>query len=259
VSLNVWGGVVLDPLLAFVREQAPRTDLFCFQEALDAPELIPLECRFHITLYRVLTELLPEFAGAFVPVVAWDQPRDDGPPIRVPYGLATFARRSLPILRRRNVHIIDHQDTLDAVPGLHPVTRWLQVSEIRVASGSLMVGNFHGMARPGTKLDSPERIEQSRGVRRVLDAHAGPILLTGDFNLLPETESVRILGEGRHNLVLERGIPTTRSRLNTFYGTPQEQPHANYAIVSPDIRVLDFQVPDLAISDHLPMLMELGF
>jgi hypothetical protein len=34
---NLWGGLALDPLLQFVREQAPHTDLFCFQEAIAAP------------------------------------------------------------------------------------------------------------------------------------------------------------------------------------------------------------------------------
>jgi endonuclease/exonuclease/phosphatase family metal-dependent hydrolase len=177
----------------------------------------------------------------------------------VPYGLATFARRSLPLARRRDVWVLDHQDTLDAVPGLHPVRRWLQVTEIRVPGGALLVGNYHGMARPGTKLDSSERLEQSRALRRTLDAHDGPVVLIGDFNLLPETESVLLLGDGLRNLVLERGIRTTRSRLNPYFGTPQEQPHANYAFVSPGIEVDDLEVPDLEISDHLPMLLTLSF
>lgn len=259
MSLNVWGGVVLDPLLAFVREQAPRTDLFCLQEVLDGPELIPLECRFRTTLFRELSDALPDFDGVFVPVVAWDQPLPGSGSRRVPYGLATFARRSLPLVSRREVWVLDHQDTLDAVPGLHPVRRWLQVTELRVTGGVALVGNFHGMARPGTKLDSAERLEQSRAIRRVADGHAGPVVLVGDFNLLPDTESVRLLGHGLRNLVLERGIRTTRSRLNPYFGTPQEQPHANYAFISPEIEVERFEVPDLAISDHLPMLMTLRF
>src|SRR5205823_5068413 len=70
VSLNLWGGQALDALLEFIRQQAPTTDLFCFQEMLDGPELIPLACGFRTTLYHELTDLLPDFAGAFDPVVA---------------------------------------------------------------------------------------------------------------------------------------------------------------------------------------------
>jgi hypothetical protein len=227
VSLNLWGGQALGPLLDFVREQAAGTDLFCFQEMLDGPELVPLACGFRTTLLREIADALPDFAGAFDPVVAWDQPVAGGHSIRVPFGLAMFARRSLPVLDRRAEQIIEHQDSLDAVPGLHPITRWLQLTELRVPDGSLLIGNYHGIARPGSKLDSDERLEQSRAIRRVLDAHRGPVVLVGDFNLLPDTESIRLLEAGLRNLVIERGIPSTRSRLNPYYGTPQEQPHAD--------------------------------
>ena len=259
VSLNLWGGLALDPLLQFVREQAPHTDLFCFQEAIAAPELLSLACGFHVTLYHELARALPEFDGAFDPVVTWPEPTEDGRQIEVPFGLATFARRTLPIAARYADRVIDHQDTLDAVPGLHDIVRWLQITELRIPTGTLLVANYHGIARPGTKLDSDERLAQSRAIRRVLDAHDGPVALVGDFNLLPETESVRLLERGLRNLVIELGITTTRSRLNPYFGTPQEQPHADYAFVSPELQVAAFAVPDLQISDHLPMILELTF
>jgi exonuclease III len=257
VSLNLWGGLAVGPLLDFVREQAPLADLFCFQEALAAPELLALACGFRTTLYQDLADALPAFDGAFDPVVFWEEPTEDGRRIQVPFGLATFARRTLPISARRAARVIEHQDTLDAVPGLHGIVRWLQLTELHVPAGSMLIANYHGIARPGSKLDSDERLEQSRSIRRILDAHAGPVILVGDFNLLPETESVRFLERGLRNLVIERAIPSTRSRLNPYYGTPQEQPHADYAFVSPDLRVADFRVPEVQISDHLPLILDL--
>ena len=259
VSLNLWGGQALGPLIDFVREQAPNTDLFCFQEVLDASALIPLECGFRTTLCRELAEAIPDFAGTFDPIVTWDQPLEGGRTVPVPFGLATFTRTTLPILSRRAVRIVDHLDNLDAVPGLHPIVRWLQLTELQMPGGRLLVGNYHGIARPGSKLDSDDRLTQSRVMRQVLDAHDGPVALLGDFNLLPETESVRILEAGLRNLVIEHAIPSTRSRLNPYYGTPEEQPHADYAFVSPSLRVADFMVPDVAVSDHLPLILDLAW
>ena len=257
VSINLWGGLAIEPLLDFVREQARGADLFCMQETLAAPERLALACGFRTSLYQELVESLPDFEGVFDQIVSWEESTDDGRRIVVPFGLATFARRTLPIEARRAARILDHEDTLDAVPGLHPIVRWLQLTELRVPSGSLLIANYHGIARPGSKLDNDERLEQSRAIRRVLDAHDGPIVLIGDFNLLPDTESVRLLEDGLRNLVIERAIPSTRSRLNPYFGTPQEQPHADYAFISPDIQVADFQVPDVQISDHLPMILDL--
>jgi endonuclease/exonuclease/phosphatase family metal-dependent hydrolase len=257
VSLNTWGGQAIRPLLDFVREHAPAADLFCFQEVLNASEPIGLACGFRTTLLIELAAALPDFDAAFDPIVTWDQPSDDGPATTIPFGLATFVRRTRDVGVRRAAHVIDHLDTLDAVPGLHGITRWLQLTELRLPGRSLLVGNYHGIARPGTKLDNEERIEQSLAIRRTLDAHTGPKILVGDFNLLPETESVRILESGLRNLVIERQIPTTRSRLNPYWGTPREQPHADYAFVSPGLQVTEFQVPDVLISDHLPMILTL--
>jgi hypothetical protein len=257
VSLNTWGGQAIGPLLDFVRTEAPTTDVFCFQEVLNASASIDLACGFRTTLLADLAASLPDFEAAFDPIVTWDQPADGSPATTIPFGLATFSRRTLEIGARRAAQVIDHLDTLDAVPGLHSITRWLQLTEVRLPSSTLLVGNYHGIARPGTKLDNAERIEQSLAIRRLLDAHAGPKILVGDFNLLPETESVSILADGLRNLVIERQIPTTRSRLNPYFGTPQEQPHADYAFVSPGLQVLDFQVPDVLISDHLPMILTL--
>jgi hypothetical protein len=259
VSLNTWGGQAIGPLLDFVRAEAPSTDLFCFQEVLNASMSIDLECGFRTTLLADLAAALPDFEAAFNPIVTWDQPAGDGSAITIPFGLATFSRRTLEIGARCAARVIDHLDTLDAVPGLHSITRWLQLTEVRLPGSTLLVGNYHGIARPGTKLDNAERIEQSLAIRRLVDAHACPKILVGDFNLLPETESVSILANGLRNLVMERQIPTTRSRLNPYFGTPQEQPHADYAFVSPGLPVLDFQVPDVLISDHLPMVLRLAF
>ncbi|MCC7368468.1 MAG: hypothetical protein IT306_08600 [Chloroflexi bacterium] len=256
VSLNTWGGKVLQPLLWFLRQQADTTDVFCFQEILHASANVPLDCGFRTDLYAELSTTLHEFEGRFDTVVSWDQPRADGlPPIHVPFGLATFVRRGLPIVDRGCEPIIVHDDTLDAVPGVFRTARKLQWIRVRGPSGGFLIANFHGMARPGTKLDNEERLEQSRAIRRVMDRHSGPALLVGDFNLLAETLSVRLLEYGRRNLIAEYAIETTRSKLNPYYGTPQEQKHANFAFATPGLDIASFRVPDVEVSDHLPMLI----
>lgn len=82
------------------------------------------------------------------------------------------------------------------------------------------------------------------------------MILAGDFNLLPDTESIAMLGRRLRDLVREYAVPTTRSRLNPYRGTPREQKFADYIFfVSPSLQVHDFAVPDLLVSDHLPLIL----
>ena len=109
----------------------------------------------------------------------------------------------------------------------------------------------------GPKTDTPERLEQSRRVREVLEKHAGPSLLCGDFNLLPETESVAILDKGMCNLVRDHRVKSTRTPLYRHYENPDEPNFADYILTSPDLKVKRFQVlPDI-VSDHAPLYAEI--
>ena len=76
----------------------------------------------------------------------------------------------------------------------------------------------------------------------------------GDFNLRPDTESVRMLeAAGLRNLVREYGIETTRTSL---YDHRDKEPHANYAFVSAGIEVRDFRVLPDEVSDHAPLFLD---
>lgn len=71
----------------------------------------------------------------------------------------------------------------------------------------------------------------------------------GDFNLLPESESLKKFEEfGLRNLIKEYGITSTRSSLYQ-----KEEKYADYAFVSKDIEVQEFAVLPDEVSDHLPL------
>ena len=77
-------------------------------------------------------------------------------------------------------------------------------------------------------------------------------MLCGDFNLLPDTESLRMLeSAGLRNLVVECGVTSTRTSL---YARPE--PFADYVFVSDGIAVRDFHVLPDVVSDHTPLLLE---
>src|SRR3989338_8075732 len=72
-----------------------------------------------------------------------------------------------------------------------------------------------------------------------------------DFNLHIKTESIKMLEQSMRNLIKEYKIATTR---NKFY--PGKEKFADYIFVSSDLKVSNFKVPKVIISDHLPMILE---
>ncbi len=63
---------------------------------------------------------------------------------------------------------------------------------IRIGDTPVTVVNFHGLWNGKGKTDTPDRIAQSQNILRFLEGVDGEIILCGDFNLLPDTESLRM-------------------------------------------------------------------
>lgn len=120
---------------------------------------------------------------------------------------------------------------------------------------TISILNVHGLWNGKGKTDTPERIEQSRRIRNFMDSVKGRQIICGDFNLLPETESLSILEEGMRNLVKEYNVASTRTSLYTRAETSGK--FADYIFVSPDITILDFTVLPDEVSDHSPLYLEI--
>ncbi len=93
-------------------------------------------------------------------------------------------------------------------------------------------------------------------VKEIMDKQKGAKILVGDFNLLPETESIKVFETNMRNLIKEFNIGITRSNLSPFYGKSDFQKFADYTFVTKDIDVKSFEVPQVEISDHLPMILK---
>ncbi|HYF29223.1 MAG TPA: endonuclease/exonuclease/phosphatase family protein, partial [Candidatus Paceibacterota bacterium] len=179
------------------------------------------------------------------------------------YGLALFYHRSLPFFEFYHDFIFGEYKK--APPGGYaerrqngPLPRNVQAVRLLGADGStFVVCHLHGLWLRAGKMDSPERkIQQERlcaFLRRTVHRE-DKLVLCGDFNLLPESETFRALADefGLRNLIVEHGINDTRT---SFYKKPQRV--ADYMLVSPNVEVLSFEVPaEPEVSDHRPLILE---
>lgn len=208
----------------FIKEQAIDADLFCFQEVYEEMEAL-------------CDALLPGYQKS----IAYKNIGElDG------FAQATYVRK--------NAKVVAFEPVLKNTDG----TGLGICAEIETAHGRITIVNFHGTARPGNKLDTPRRISQSEGLIDFFKNKEGLKIVGGDFNLSPETKSVALIEEGGFkNLIKEFNIRTTRNQLSWGMYPQDPQYYADYAFVSPEVKIKKFSVPENEVSDHLPLILEI--
>lgn len=254
ISLNTWAGGRFDDLINFIESERDTTDVFCFQEIFDtSTDAIILEDGSRANLYNEIKNRLNDFEGYFAAEIEGVSP---GGPVdyNLSFGLASFIRKSLKVVGTERFFVHGQEGKFDADEVGHHPRIIFAVTVVDKQNKLLTILNFHGLWSKGFgKGDSAERLLQSTEVRKIMVRYSDPKILIGDFNLLPETESLAILKEGMRDLISEFKITTTRSSLYD----KQWIPFADYAIISPEIDVESFEVPNVLASDHLPLILKI--
>ncbi len=261
ISLNIFGGQFLEPLLDFIRTEAPTTDVFCFQEMLTSSEPARVSNGSYTQIFTAISNILSDFQ----PFFAAAQEQYDLTTLvdfEVTEGVATFVKKTISVIRSGDFFI--HQGFNTLTPPADWSTLGANAQYISLAGERpLTIFNVHGTAWPGNKLDTPSRLIQSHKIIDHIKKSPGEIVVMGDFNLLPDTKSIRLFEDfGLTNLIKTHNIKNTRGsllrKLHPEYAFTDQgfQDFADYTFISPGINVVAFTVPDMPISDHLPMILE---
>jgi endonuclease/exonuclease/phosphatase family metal-dependent hydrolase len=249
ITLNTMGGRIREPLIEFLVRHASDTDIFCLQELFDTNQE-EIDARhpganIDASIFRKISDTLPDFRGTFA------EHEDD--PHRMSSGV--FIKRTTPAQEVED--FVVYKPSVPVETG-HAVisSRKLQHVRIQTAEGGCSIINYHGLWVNGPKTDTPERLEQSRYIMKFISEISGPKIVCGDFNILPDTESMAILEKGMRNLIKEFDVASTRTPLYRHYDNPEESNFADYILVSPDVKVTRFEVLPDVVSDHAPVLLE---
>jgi len=264
LSLNAWGGRVFEPLLPFL--DTMNADVLCLQEVVRTPG-----AGLEWLTYRGDGAQLPQRANLFDEVRAIMPDHDAGffPSARgvlhgdsssypSEFGLATFTRRSLSVIGQ----------ALDFVHGSFSPDGWGAHPRPRNAHGvrlfdpernePIAVVHLHGLRELDGKVDTPHRRAQAQALVQLIHRVWSPgerLVVCGDFNLLPDSETFTILGAlGLTDLVTLQGFTDTRT---SFYRKASR--FADYLLVTPNIEVRRFEVVEAPeVSDHRPLLLDIG-
>ena len=126
VFLNTCNGNIREGIAAFIKQQAPDTDVFCFQE-----------------VYKEMRTLSGELLPNYRMISGYKKVAEDDD-----FFQATYVRNDLELLSSGLV--------LENQPGAGLAI----YTQINMQNTTMHLCNFHGTARPGNKLDTPQRINR---------------------------------------------------------------------------------------------------
>ncbi|MFA6073639.1 MAG: endonuclease/exonuclease/phosphatase family protein [Candidatus Woesearchaeota archaeon] len=133
----------------------------------------------------------------------------------------------------------------------HP--RAIQIVEINVNNNKLHIINVHGTYTKNKK-DTERTLIQTQYIISVAKKIDAPLIIVGDFNLSPETKSIKLLTKEFRNLIDEYNINSTRPEFDD--GLYKDNVVVDYIFVNDKIKINNFEVCNTQISDHLPLILD---
>ena len=130
--------------------------------------------------------------------------------------------------------------------------RSIQNAIIEVDGKEIQIINVHGIWNKD-KVGDERTIMQSQFILSKI-RYDIPAIITGDFNLLPTTESIKILNNKLINLIDKYNIKSTRPDFDD--GLDKGNYVCDYIFVNDKVKVNDLKVINSNISDHTPLLLD---
>jgi endonuclease/exonuclease/phosphatase family metal-dependent hydrolase len=252
ISLNTWGGIVYEPLMHFFEERKCDIDIFCLQEVLKDATGKDLDSltnepgsSLSPQLYRDIQERLPNHIGYFISNVG-DY-----------FGNAIFVHKDIEVLSHGEVLLYETPCFPDPENPFADHDRKAQWIILKKGEVEYCVVNVHGHWTDGKK-DTPHRIEQSKRLVDLLSAISIPKIVCGDFNVDPDTESVRHIEKvgGLIDLIKKYNIQTTRTKLYTGMHAFADYIFASPILVENNAKY-SFEVLTEEVSDHAGLRFEI--
>jgi endonuclease/exonuclease/phosphatase family metal-dependent hydrolase len=252
ISLNIW--IKLDnanDVIMFLHEQ--NADIVCLQEVSSTPwwthsmynkkEYIDQEL-WILYPYRYRW---PLFSTSYL----WTSARD----VWWIMEQWNYLLSRYPILEWKNEfyhkeysYITDWSDWRENDHG-----RALTSAKINTPHWDVFIANVHG-CRTSDKLWT-ERTKKQIDFLIKTCAKYEQVILVWDFNLLPETEEIQLLDSLYTNAGKKYWITSTRPDFDDWLDKWNQL--VDYIFVSPQISLINFEVINTNISDHLPLLLEI--
>jgi endonuclease/exonuclease/phosphatase family metal-dependent hydrolase len=236
VQLNAWGGRLETQIEDFLKSIDP--DILCLQESIS---LSAKGSGLFITTERIQDEFNLPFA-ALGPVFSFNYMHSTAK-----FGNGVLSR--LPITESTVVFTsgerVDNFMWDDEIANMRNFVHAVVDIDGRLCH----VITHHGYWIREHKNGNEETLKQMSQLASYIKKLSGPVILTGDFNLQPDSPSLKPLNELLINLSVKNKLATTRTALT--YKTEV----CDYIFVNKAVQVRDFYAHDKIISDHKALIL----
>ena len=132
--------------------------------------------------------------------------------------------------------------------------RMVQIADLMIDEvQELRILNYHGIWSKN-KQDTDRTLSAIQKLVQFAHEVNYPVIICGDFNLFPDTRSIKVLKDNFTSLVDEFNIMSTRPKSNELSGVNRNV--VDYVFISKNISVKAFKVIDSDVSDHLPLFLD---
>ena len=237
LSLNVWQGRLERVLLKHL--ETLDMDFACMQEAID----LPGQSLGLVSSYQTIGNSLGLQEQFFSKLISTNPGNKDMTFGNVIYSNIPFSQTST--VFTRGEHSKDHDFDNDDYN-----IRAFQHILVNVNGKSLNILNHHGHHINEHKLGDEETERQVSEILDYVNGLEGAVILCGDFNLSPESQSIKSIEASLHNLSVENSLQTTRSRLT------YKNEVCDYIFVNDVVNVNGFEMDKTIISDHNALILD---
>lgn len=237
MSLNVWQGRLERVLLKHL--ETLDIDFACMQEAIDYDGMSGGLVSSYKTIGKSLS-LDHQFFSSLMSMKLGTN--------TVHFGNVTYA--NLPFVISETVFTRgEYKSDFDFDVDDYNV-RAFQHTQVTVSDKKLHILNHHGHHIDAHKLGDDETLRQATMISDYIKQLDGAVILCGDFNLAPESESIKLFSTHLRNLSTEYRLQTTRSKLT------YKNEVCDYIFVNDAVRVNDFMMDETIISDHNALILD---
>ena len=241
LSLNIWhGGTIFDKMWSFLQKE--NADIMALQEVYNG---LNETWQINFRTMMVFQKKLKDYNSYFSPEFAVVRPEG-----KIDLGNAVFTRFS--IINRKTIFINgQYQESRLGRTDCSDEPKNIQHLKLKIGNKKLNIFNLHGVWGFDGK-DNSARLAMSKLiVEKIKDKKN--VILSGDFNVRPDTKTIRNIEKHLTNVF--------KGRLKTTFNMKRKPKKGGYkdSVVdmvfhSSDITLLDSYCPQLDISDHMPLV-----